>query len=300
MSVTYNTLTLKNGVEMFYRESGKSNNETLLLLHGFPTSSRQFSHLIPLLSNKFHVVAPDLPAFGETKIPEDFEVTFDNLSKSVGLLLNELKISTFSVYIFDYGAPTGLRLALEDQFTVKAIVSQNGNAYIEGIQEFWDPIRKVWDLVDKSELTPAEKEQLEIERENLAQSLFMNLKPYTWQYFNGEPDGTIVNPEDAKVDFELLMNYPNTRHNQLALFTDYRKNLPLYPKFQEYFRESNVPILAIWGVNDFIFPKEGQEAFTRDSKNVKVVELDAGHFVSVNHASKLAENILAFFEEYNL
>ncbi|EGV63328.1 hypothetical protein PSN45_004398 [Yamadazyma tenuis] len=298
-TTTFKTTKLSNGVEIFYRESGCKSKPILLLLHGFPSSSRQYAQIIPLLNDKFHIIAPDLPAFGQTKLPEDFNLSFDALAETVSLLLDELKITKFSVYVFDYGAPVGFRLALDPKYEVSSIISQNGNAYEDALQEFWDPLRIVWELVEKPSLTPKESSQLESINAELTK-LFLTYEPYHSQYFDGEEDLSRVDPEGPVVDFQLLSEYPNTTHNQLTLFTDYRNNVKKYPVFHQYFRTSNVPILVIWGVNDFIFPKAGQEAFKRDSKNVKLVDIPGGHFAGISHAPEVAENIVAFAKEYNI
>lgn len=299
MSIFHRTKSLSNGVEVFYKEAGPTSKPVLLLLHGFPTSSRQFDQMIPHLSDDFHIIAPDLPFFGQTKIPANFAATFDQIAYTIELLLNELNIRKFSIYIFDYGAPTGLRLALNSKYEVSSIISQNGNAYVEGLEDFWTPLKAGWGLLEKTALTEEEQVELGAIKKILA-GLVENLDPYLDQYYVGEPDPSKVNYEVPVIDHLLLNRVENSTENQIDLFLDYRNNVKKYPEFQSYFRESNVPILAVWGKNDEIFPKKGQQAYKRDSKNVKLVELDAGHFAGVTHAKDVANHILEFAKEFHL
>lgn len=298
MSTTYNTLTVKNGVKIFYRESGSKSNPTLLLLHGFPTSSRLFKNLIPLLNQRFHLIAPDLPGFGKTELPKEFTPTFENIAESVEFLLDELTISKFGIYVFDYGAPTGFRLALNPKFTITAIYSQNGNAYEEGLGGFWDPLKLCWELMEKSPQSSEDKHQLDAIQTELIKN-FTDYEPYHQQYYSGE-DENIVDPEGPIIDQKLLKDLPNYIQHQLGLFMDYRNNIKKYPEFQQFFAESNVPILAIWGINDTIFPKPGQEAYKKHSKNVKLVDINGGHFAGYVHTAEIADNIISFSEEYNI
>lgn len=271
-----------DGLSLFYRTAGLATNPTILLLHGFPSSSHQFRNLIPLLADKYHVLAPDFPGFGFTEVPDSrqYAYTFENIAKTVSLFLDELSISSFSVYIFDYGAPTGLRLALERPSAVKAIISQNGNAYDEGLGAFWDPIRKYWasgSQADREALIPA----------------LLGFAPTKWQYEYGSPNTDVIAPETYTLDYTLLSR-PGNNDIQLDLFKDYANNLPFYPQFQEYFRKSQVPLLAVWGKNDLIFVPPGAEAFKRDLPQAEIHLIDAGHFAIETDTVTIANLIREF------
>ncbi|KAK6458553.1 Alpha/Beta hydrolase protein [Scheffersomyces xylosifermentans] len=293
-------LELKNGVTIFYREAGEVSKPNLLLLHGLPTSSRQYKNLISLLAPHFHIIAPDLPGYGQTEVPKDFVFSFAAFADNVDLLLDAIKFDNFAVYVFDYGAPTGFRLAIKRTKKITAFIAQNGNAYVEGLDgSFWDNIKKAWALADLKQLT-AEQES---ERESLIEinsKLVTELCSYSFQYDDGENIQTLVDPEAALSDYYFLTSRPNYVQEQLDILVDYRTNVDLYPDFQQYFRETNVPILAVWGKNDKIFIPSGAHAYKKDSKNVKVIELDAGHFASNSHAPEIAQAILDFFAEHNL
>ncbi|KAK6458233.1 Alpha/Beta hydrolase protein [Scheffersomyces xylosifermentans] len=293
-------VALENGVTMFYREAGEESTPNLLLLHGLPTSSRQYKNLISLLAPHFHIVAPDLPGYGQTKVPEDFVFSFAAFADYVELLLDAIKFDNFAVYVFDYGAPTGFRLAIKRTKKITAFFAQNGNAYVEGLDgAFWDNIKKAWALADLDHLTDEQK--LESERLNKINSkLVTDVASYSFQYDDGEGDATLVDPEAALSDYHFLTSRPNYLQEQLDILVNYRTNVDLYPDFQQYFRETNVPILAVWGKNDKIFIPSGAHAYKKDSKNVKVIELDAGHFSSNSHAPVIAQAILDFSAEYNL
>lgn len=286
MAVEVKYLSLNvDGLSLFYRTAGLETNPTILLLHGFPSSSHQYRKLIPLLADKYHVLAPDLPGFGFTEVPESrqYAYTFDSLAKTVSAFLDKLSVSSFSVYIFDYGAPTGLRLALERPDAVKAIISQNGNAYDEGLGDFWDLIRKYWvsgAQADREALKPA----------------LLGFAPTKWQYEYGSPDTEVIAPETYTLDYALLSR-PGNNDIQLDLFKDYANNLPLYPKFQEYFRTSKVPLLAVWGKNDLIFVPPGAEAFKRDLPDAEIHLIDAGHFAVETHTATIAKLIREFLEK---
>lgn len=303
-TVNYNTAKLSNGVDLFYLESGDSSKPTLLLLHGFPTSSRQFQKLIPLLSPHFHILAPDLPGYGQTRLHPGakYEYTFENLGNTVELFLKEKKVGKFSIYIFDYGAPTGLRVALKQPQNVTAIISQNGNAYEEGLgKDFWAPLQILWDLEDKriangGKLLDSDSKKFK-DIVDEAGSEVLGLAGFQSQYALGEPDLSRVNPEFALVDHLTAATFKDDVSTQLAYFLDYRKNLTFYPAFQKFFRETNVPILAVWGKNDVIFVEEGADAYKRDSKDVKVVKIEGGHFISLSRAKEVAEEIIDFFRE---
>lgn len=272
-----------DGLNIFYREAGLKDSPKILLLHGFPSSSHQYRNLIPLLSQKYHVLAPDLPGFGFTEIPDtrNYSYSFENLTTSIEAFLDAVNIKEFSVYIFDYGAPTALRLALRRPDAVQAIISQNGNAYEDGLGEFWDPLRALW----KSNSTE--------DREKVRAG-FLNLEATKWQYVDGAK--APVAPEAYYLDYALLSR-PGNQEIQLDLFYDYQNNVKLYPKFQEYFRKSQVPVLAAWGRNDTIFIPAGAEAFKKDLKNVEVHLLDAGHFAVETNTVEIADLILTFLSK---
>ncbi|OAL33939.1 hypothetical protein AYO20_06774 [Fonsecaea nubica] len=280
--------TLPNGIKVFYREAGSPSKPTILLLHGFPSSSNQYRKLIPILADKYHVIAPDLPGFGFTEIPAflNFEYTFANLATTIGAFLDVLNIQKFAVYVFDYGAPTGFRLALERPEAITAIISQNGNAYEEGLSSFWDPLRKLW----ASDAGSDEEKQL---REMISGAI-LSFEATKDQYLNGEPEAEkIDDPATYHLDYALMCR-PGNKEIQLDLFRDYGTNVALYPKFQAYMRQSNVPVLAVWGKNDIIFPPSGAEAFKRDVKSLKLVLLDGGHFLVESHTEEIGKLMLDF------
>ncbi|KAH0846975.1 hypothetical protein AYO21_02329 [Fonsecaea monophora] len=280
--------TLPNGIKVFYREAGSPSKPTILLLHGFPSSSNQYRKLIPILADKYHVIAPDLPGFGFTEIPAslNFEYTFANLATTIGAFLDVLNIQKFAVYVFDYGAPTGFRLALERPEAITAIISQNGNAYEEGLSSFWDPLRKLW----ASDTGSNEEKQL---REMISGAV-LSFEATKDQYLHGEPEAEkIDDPATYHLDYALMCR-PGNKEIQLDLFRDYGTNVALYPKFQAYMRQSNVPVLAVWGKNDIIFPPSGAEAFRRDVKSLKLVLLEGGHFLVESHTEEIAKLMLDF------
>ncbi|RVX68136.1 hypothetical protein B0A52_08277 [Exophiala mesophila] len=286
--------TLPNGIKVFYREAGSPSKPTFLLLHGFPTTSFQFRKIIPLLAEKYHVVAPDLPGYGFTEIPDElnFKYTFANIADTIESFLDVLQIKKFAVYIFDYGAPTGLRLALKRPDAVWAIVAQNGNAYEEGLREFWDPVKQYWTTADGS---PEHKEY-----RRLITEAVLGLEPFRQQYIHGEPEpDKIDDPATYHLDWALV-NRPGNLEIQLDLLKDYATNVDLYPQFQQYFRDSQVPFLAVWGKNDFIFPEQGAHPYKRDLKKAKIVLLDGGHFLVESHTEEVAKAILDFFAENGL
>jgi pimeloyl-ACP methyl ester carboxylesterase len=269
-----------DGLNIFYREAGHKDAPVILLLHGFPASSHQYRNLIPLLSQEYHVIAPDLPGFGFTEVPEirDYVYTFENLATSVEAFLDALNIKKFSIYIFDYGAPIGLRIALRRPDAVQAIISQNGNAYEDGLGGFWDPLRALWKTNS-------------VEDRAKVRTGFLNLEATIWQYVDGSKKP--VAPEAYYLDYALLSR-PGNQEIQLNLFYDYQNNVKLYPEFQVYFRKSQVPVLAAWGRNDTIFVPAGAEAFKKDLPNAEVHLLDAGHFAVETNTCEIAELILKF------
>ena len=270
-----------NGINIFYREAGPKTAPNLLLLHGFPSSSHMFRNLIPLLADRYHVVAPDLPGFGFSDAPDRkrFRYTFENLSKTIGDFTLAIGLNRYAIYVFDYGAPVGFRLALADPDRITAIISQNGNAYEEGLSQGWNPIQKYW-----TDPTPANRTALRA---------FLTPESTRWQYLHGVPDEKLVAPESYTLDSALLER-PNNDEIQLDLFLDYASNVGLYPKFQEYFRTKKPSLLAVWGKNDPFFLPPGAEAFKRDNPIAEVHFFDTGHFALETHAQEIASAIRDF------
>jgi pimeloyl-ACP methyl ester carboxylesterase len=269
------------GIEIFYREAGEANAPALLLLHGFPTSSHMFRGLIPLLADCYHVIAPDLPGFGFTQAPPrgQFKYTFDNLAGVIDDFTHTIGLDRFAIYLFDYGAPVGFRLALKHPERVTAIISQNGNAYEEGLSDGWNPIQKYW------------QEPTEANRAALRGLLTAEMTKV--QYVHGVTDETRVAPESYTLDSALLAR-PGNDDIQLDLFLDYANNVALYPKFQEYFRTRRPPLLAVWGNTDPFFLPAGAKAFTRDNPDAEVHFYDTGHFALETHAGAIANAIREF------
>jgi pimeloyl-ACP methyl ester carboxylesterase len=267
-----------DGVNVFYREAGPVDAPVVLLLHGFPSSSHMYRDLIPLLANKYRVIAPDLPGFGFTTVPAErnYAYTFDGLAATMEAFVQALKLSKYALYVFDYGAPTGFRLAAAHPERVTALVSQNGNAYLEGLGDAWAPIRKYW--ADPS------AENREVIRG------FLNLGATKWQYVHGVANPDSVAPESYQLDAALLAR-PGNQEIQLDLFLNYASNLELYPTFQKFFRDSKVPTLAIWGKHDPFFIPPGAEAYLRDNPDAVVKMLDTGHFALETHVDEIAEEM---------
>lgn len=270
-----------DGQKVFYREAGSKTAPALLLLHGFPTSSHMFRNLIPALADRYHVVAPDLPGFGFSDAPDRkrFRYTFEHLAKVIGGFTEVMGLDRFAIYVFDYGAPVGLRLALAHPERITAIISQNGNAYEEGLSEGWNPIQKYW------------KEPTAENRAALRE--FLKPAATQWQYSHGVPDTSLLAPEAYELDSALLARTGNDEI-QLDLFLDYASNVALYPKFQEYFRTKRPPVLAVWGKNDPFFLPPGAEAFKRDNPSAEVHFYDTGHFALETHAQEIATAIRDF------
>ncbi len=268
-------------VSIFYREAGRREHPTILLLHGFPTSSHQFRHLIPRLADRYHVVAPDLPGFGFTTAPEGFRYSFASLAEAMAAFTDVIGLDRYAIYIFDYGAPVGLRLAMARPGAITAIISQNGNAYEEGLSDGWAPTRAFW-----ADPSPINRE---------AMLGMFSLEATRWQYTHGAPDETQVAPEGYWLDY-ALMSRPGNADIQLSLIADYQTNLALYPRIHQYFRDWQPPLLAVWGDKDPFFAPAGAEAFRRDLPAAEVRLLDAGHFALETHAAEIAGLMRVFLD----
>ena len=270
-----------DGVRVFFREAGDPSAPVMLLLHGFPSSSHMFRDLIPLLAAHYRVIAPDLPGFGFTEVSEarGYSYSFDNLAITLGHFVDALKLTRYALYVFDYGAPVGFRLAVAQPQRVSALVSQNGNAYLEGLGDAWAPIRAYW-----AEPTAANREVI--------RNAVLSLEGTRYQYLHGVERPELVAPESWMLDL-LLMQRPGNDDIQLDLFLDYRNNLTLYPQFQAFFKAAQVPTLVIWGKHDPFFIPPGAHAYKTDNPNAVVELLDTGHFALETHAEHIAQRILA-------
>ena len=270
-----------DGFKVFYREAGASDAPALLLLHGFPSAGHMFRDLIPLLSDRYHVVAPDLPGFGQSDMPPRtaFTYSFDHMAEVLDRFTEVISLRRFAIYVFDYGAPTGFRIAVKHPDRITAIISQNGNAYEEGLSGGWTPIRAYWE-----EPSQANRDALRG---------FLSPETTHWQYAHGVTDPTAVSPDGQSLD-NFYLARPGADEVQLDLFGDYKSNVVLYPTFQAYFRAHKPPLLAIWGKNDPFFLPPGAEAFKRDNPDATVRLLDTGHFALETHADEIAAAIRQF------
>lgn len=271
-----------DGFNIFYREAGSDDKPKLLLLHGFPSAGHMFRDLIPQLSEHFHIVAPDLPGFGQSDMPprDQFAYTFDNIANVIDRFTEVVGFDRFIVYVFDYGAPTGFRIAVKHPERIAGIISQNGNAYQEGLSDGWNPIQAYWE-------NPSEANRQALRG-------FLAPEATRWQYTHGVTDESLVSPDGIALDNHYLARN-GADAIQLDLFLDYQNNVALYPTFQAYFRNHHPRLLAIWGKNDPFFLPPGAEAFKRDIPDAQVRFLDTGHFALETHAKEIADAIRAFF-----
>lgn len=272
--VTHHRTTTVSGIELFYREAGPTDAPAVVLLHGFPSSSHMYRNMIPALADRYHVIAPDLPGFGLSAMPprEEFDYGFATFANLIDGLLEKINVKRYVLYVMDYGAPTGFRLALKHPERVAGLISQNGNAYEDGLQSFWDPIKELW------------KDNSVAHRDALRP--FMTLDITKFQYVDGVKDVSRIDPANWIVDQHFL-DRPGNVEIQLDLFYDYRTNVELYPLFQQYFRDRKPPTLLVWGANDSIFPAEGAKAFLRDNPSAELHLLDSGHFAFEDKADEI-------------
>ena len=276
-----------DGLDIFYREAGPADAPVVLLLHGFPTSSHMFRNLIPALSDRYHVIAPDYPGYGHSSMPSvtEFKYTFDNLANVVEAFTEKLNLKSYSLYLMDYGAPVGFRLAAKHPERVKSLIIQNGNAYEEGLREFWAPFKTYWkDSSDKN-----------------AEALrnLLTLEATKWQYTHGTRQVETISPDNWLVD-QTQLDRPGNKDIQMALFASYASNPPLYPKWQEYFRKHQPPTLIVWGKNDLIFPADGAEPYRRDLKNLEFHLIDTGHFALEEEGRQISSLIRGFLAKQKL
>lgn len=278
--------TTIEGVEIFYREAGPRDAPVLLLLHGFPSSSQMYRDLIPRLADRYRIIAPDYPGFGQSAAPspDQFDYSFDHYAVLMDKLTRKLGLQRYALYVMDYGAPVGFRLAASHPERITALVVQNGNAYLEGIGEFWDPIKAYW------------KDNSADNRERIRQAA-LTLEATRWQYLHGVKDPTLVSPDAYMLD-QAYLDRPGNNEIQLAMIHDYRTNLPMYPEWQAYFREHQPPTLVIWGKNDQIFLAAGAEPFRRDNPGAEVHFLDTGHFALETHGPQIAGLIRDFLAKH--
>ncbi|MCY9006498.1 alpha/beta hydrolase [Peribacillus frigoritolerans] len=283
MLVHYKTVNINN-INIFYREAGNTSNPTILLLHGFPSSSHMYRNLITKLMDEYHIIAPDYPGFGNSDQPgmDEFEYTFDNLAHVINDFVEKLKLEKFSIYVHDYGAPVGFRIATKHPERIQAIITQNGNAYEEGLLSAWDPIRTYWE-------NPTEEN-----KNDLKALLSADFTKY--QYIDGTRNPDRISPDAWNMD-QYVLDRPGNKEIQLALFYDYRNNVKQYPSWQEYFKTYQPPALVAWGKNDLFFGPEGALAFQRDLKDSEVHLLNTGHFPLEEELETSANLIKQFLGE---
>ncbi|WP_338787210.1 alpha/beta hydrolase [Metabacillus sp. FJAT-53654] len=285
MLVHYKTVKINN-INIFYREAGNSSNPTILLLHGFPSSSHMYRNLITQLMDEYHIIAPDFPGFGNSDQPglDEFEYTFDNLAHVTNDFVKKLKLERFSIYVQDYGAPVGFRMANNYPERIQAIITQNGNSYEEGLLSAWDPIRALWE-------DPSEENKNNLRALLSAESSFTKTL-----YINGTRNPERISPDAWNID-QFVLDRPGNKEIQLALFYDYRNNVKQYPSWQEYFRTYQPPTLVVWGKNDAFFGPEGALAFQRDLKDCDVHLLNTGHFALEEDLDVITNLIKQFLKE---
>jgi pimeloyl-ACP methyl ester carboxylesterase len=283
MTVTRYRIAEVDGLKIFYREAGRADSPTLLLLHGFPSAGHMFRDLMPLLQDRVHLVAPDLPGFGQSDMPsrDNFEYRFDNLAKVIGRFTEVIGLQRLAIYIFDYGAPVGLRIAMRHPERITAIISQNGNAYEEGLSETWSPIEAYW------------REPTQAHRDALRD--FLTPETTRFQYLHGVADPALVSPDGRSLD-DFYLARPGAHEAQLDLFRDYATNVAHYPEFHRYFRDHRPPFLAVWGKNDPFFLPAGAEAFKRDIPDAEIRFFDTGHFALETHSTEIAAVIRDFLD----
>ena len=281
---TYRTIAIDD-LDIFYREAGTRDNPTILLLHGFPTSSHMFRNLMSALSDRFHLVAPDYPGFGSSSMPtvNEFDYTFDHLAEIIEKFIAAIDLKQYSLYVMDYGAPIGYRIAAKYPERVEALIVQNGNAYEEGLREFWDPIKAYW-----QERSPENAGQLKP---------FFTLETTKWQYTNGVRNLEAISPDNWNID-QYFLDRPGNVEIQLALFYSYGSNPPLYPQWQEYFRKYQPPALVVWGQNDYIFPAEGAYPYKNDLQTLEFHLLDTGHFALEEEGKAIVDHIRRFLSTH--
>ncbi len=301
----HKTVTIE-GLEIFYREAGKPSAPTIVLLHGFPTSSHMFRNLIPALSDKYHIVAPDYPGYGNSSMPkvDEFKYTFDHMAVIVEKLIEKLQLKRYSLYVMDYGAPVGFRIASAHPERIEALIVQNGNAYDEGLDNnFWEPIKEYWkdrNVVNKGldndwwKNVKAAYKQPAMANED-ALGFLLTAGATQWQYTTGVRNKELISPDNWHVD-QRLLDRPGNQEIQLQMFYDYGSNPPLYPKWQAYFRKHQPPTLIVWGKNDQIFPAAGAYPYKRDLKNLEFHLLDTGHFALEEDGDIIASYIREFLD----
>jgi pimeloyl-ACP methyl ester carboxylesterase len=281
--VTHHRNATIDGVKIFYREAGPDGAPVVLLLHGFPTSSHMFRNLIPVLADQYHVIAPDYPGYGQSDMPDraKFAYTFDHFAEVIDKLLDGIGVESYAMYVMDYGAPVGWRLALKHPEKIAGLIVQNGNAYEEGLTDFWNPIKAYW-----SDGSDAHR-----------RALTGLVAPETtkFQYTDGVSDVTRISPDNWVYD-QALLDRPGNADIQLDLFYDYRTNLPLYPAIQEFFRKNRPPTLVVWGKNDKIFPPVGAHPYRRDLPDVEFHLVDTGHFALEDKADEMVPLIRDFLD----
>ena len=274
-----------DGLDIFYREAGPKDAPTLLLLHGFPTSSHMFRNLIPALADRYHLIAPDYPGYGNSSMPsvDEFDYTFDNMANIVEKLTNKLELKSYSLYLMDYGAPVGFRLAVRHPERVESLIIQNGNAYDEGLRDFWKPLKAYWK--DRSSTNGDALRNL------------LTIEATKWQYTHGVREVEKISPDNWHID-QRLLDRPGNQEIQLAMFYDYGSNLSRYPKWQQYFRDHQPPTLIVWGKNDPIFPAEGAHPYKRDLIHLDFHLLETGHFALEEEGNQIASYIREFLPKH--